>query len=393
MISGTSIFGQIISVLNSANVSFDSLVVKFGNDRNAKGFTSRQQFISMLFSHLARADSLREITNGLDCCTGKILHLGIDSAPKRSTLAYANEHRSYKLYEAYFWRLLDCFRATRMLGGGQGRFRFRNKLYSLDSTTISLCLSLFPWADYRREKGGIKVHVLLDHADYMPSFACVTDAKTGDSKIAPKVPLRPGSIVAADRGYIDFAQFRVWDKAGIFFVTRMKDNIKYIVSVPQRCGLPVNVTSDDEIYLTGTDTKKKYPKRMRLVTVWNEEKQETVRFLTNNFRLSSETIARIYKERWQIEIFFKTIKQTLNIKTFVGTSENALLIQIWTAMTAMMILKWLHWLSKAKWSLSVMSSLLRLNLFTYRPLLEWLHDPYRTPPAEPAYAQTSLFDM
>ena len=392
MIKCMSLFSQILSEMSLYSVSFEQLVMKHGNDRNAKGFTSKAQLVAMIFSHLARADSLREITNGLLCCNGKVKHLGIKAAPKRSTLAYANEHRNADLYEEYFWKQLQHFRSRNMLEKSGKKFKFKNKLFLFDSTTISLCLSLFPWADYRQTKGGVKVHVLLDQSDYMPSFITITDAKIHDSAVSKTLNLKPGSIIAADRGYLDFEQFSRWNKSKIFFVTRMKDNICY-KTVIHGCGAyGSNVRSDDEIILTGINTKIKYPKKLRLVTVWNEEKQEEIKILTNNFKLAASTIGAIYKERWEIELFFKTLKQTLNVKTFIGTSENALRIQIWTAMISLLIIRWLHHLSKMKWSFSVMSAMLRLNLFTYRPLPEWLDRPYETPPAVPVPEQQLIFN-
>ena len=392
MIKCMSLFSQILSEISSSSVSFEHLVMKHGNDRNAKGFTSKAQLVSMVFSHLARADSLREISNGLLCCTGKVKHLGIKTAPKRSTLSYANEHRSADLYEEYFWKLLQHFRSMNMLESSKKKFQFKNKLFLFDSTTISLCLSLFPWANYRQTKGGVKVHVLLDQSDYMPSFVTITDAKIHDSAISKTLNLKPGSIIAADRGYLDFDQFSRWNKNGIFFVTRMKDNIRYQTSLHVIGPYKSNVRSDDEIELTGINTRTKYPKKLRLVTVWNEEKQEEIKILTNNFKLAASTIGAIYKERWEIELFFKTLKQTLNVKTFIGTSENALRIQIWTAMISLLIIKWLHHLSKMKWSFSVMSTMLRLNLFTYRSLLDWLDNPYETPPDVPVPQQQLIFN-
>jgi len=372
--------------------NFEQLVIKHGNDRNAKGFTSKDQLVAMLFSHVARADSLREISNGLLCCNGKVRHLGIKAAPKRSTLAYANEHRSADLYEEYFWNQPQHFRSMNMLGKNGKQFKFKNKLFLFDSTTISLCLSLFPWADYRQTKGGVKVHVLLDQSDYMPSFVTITDAKIHDSAISKTLNLKPGSIIAADRGYLDFEQFNKWNRSKIFFVTRMKDNIGYKTIIHCSGAHGSNVRSDYEIILTGINTKNKYPKNLRLVTVWNKEKQEEIKILTNHSRLAASTIGAIYKERWEIELFFKTLKQTLNLKTFIGTSENALRIKIWTAMISLLITRWMHHLSKMKWSFSNMSAMLRMNLFTYRSLLAWLDKPYETRLAVSQFEQLGLFD-
>jgi hypothetical protein len=344
----------------------------------------------MLFCQLGRADSLREICNGLGCCLGRLVHLGIAQPPRRSTLSYANEHRPAALFEDLFRTALARFRDQQALGGRHHKFRFRNKLLSLDSTTISLCLTLFPWAEFRRAKGGVKAHVLLDHDDYLPAYVLVTEAKRSDVKLADSFALNPGSIVAMDRGYTDYALFARWTLAGVYFVTRLKDNAAFRVeaefAVPQKR----NIRADQIIRLTGVQAQTVCPGPLRRVILWDADHQREIVLLTNLFEFGSTTIAAIYKERWQIELFFKALKQNLTVKTFVGTSENALRIQIWTALIALLLLKWLHHLSKANWSLSNLASLLRLNLFTYRDLSKWLNNPMETPPLVPAAEQLSL---
>ncbi|HPK07037.1 MAG TPA: IS4 family transposase [Aminivibrio sp.] len=386
MLKPASLFSQILSEIFTA-VNFDNLVAKWGAERHAKGFRSKTQLISMLFCHLAGADSLREIVGGLSCCNGKLVHLGIKEPPRRSTLSYANNHRKAELFEELFWRLSDHFRSTGSMGCRKKKFRFKNKLLSFDSTTISLCLSLFPWAEFRRTKGGVKVHVLLDHDDYMPSFVSITEAKTHDSRMSKELVLKPGSIVALDRGYVDFGQFRAWTDQGVFFVTRMKDNCVY--SVDKVRPLPENghVLSDEIVRLTGTGMEEKYPEPLRRITAENPETGETIVLLTNHLRFAASTIGEIYRDRWEIELFFKTLKQNLKVKTFVGESENALRIQIWTALISLLVIKWLHHLSKAGWSFSNMATMLRLNLFTYRALRAWLDEPYETPPIVPEAEQ------
>lgn len=345
----------------------------------------------MLFCQLAKADSLREICHGLSSCLGKLVHLGISSAPNKSTLSYANERRSHAFFEALFWRTLYFFRSKNQFGGGRGHsFRFKNKLLSLDSTTISLCLSLFPWAKYRYAKGGVKLHVLLDHDDYLPQFAHITSAKTHDLRIARKLHLTKGSIVAMDRGYNDYSLFDDFISDGIFFVTRLKENTLYEIVETRLDPKEQHVLSDVTIRLTGQKADEKCPHLLRLVVVWDEKNLRRLELLTNHLTFCPATIAAVYKERWQIELFFKTLKQNLKIKTFVGTSQNALRIQIWTALIALMLIRWLHYLSKARWSFSVLASLLRLNLFTYRDLQKWLNEPWDTPPIIPASKQLSF---
>jgi len=368
MVQPASLFNQLLH--HFPRLEFASLVKKHSAERDAKGFTCWTQFVSMLFCQLAHADSLREICNGLRCCLGKLVHLGILQPPNKSTLAYANQHRPAALFEDLFGTALGRFRHEKQLGARPAKFRFKNKLLSLDSTTISLCLSLFPWARFRRAKGGVKAHVLLDHDDYLPVYVLITEARRHDAQMAASFILNPGSIVALDRAYNDYARFAQWTTEGVFFVTRMKENALYRVvktlPVPQQR----NILSDQLIRLTSPFARQQCPCLLRRVTVWDAENQRKIVLLSNHLEFGPTTLAAIYKDRWQIELFFKALKQNLKIKSFVGTSENALRIQIWTALIALLLLKWLYHLSQAGWSLSNLASLLRLNLFTPSPSAE-----------------------
>jgi hypothetical protein len=383
-----SLFNQLLQ--HFPRSEFAALVKKHSAEHAAKGFGCWTQFVAMLFCQLGRADSLREICNGLACCLGRLVHLGISKAPSRSTLSYANEHRPAALFEDLFWTALVRFRDQQGLGSRKHKFRFRNKLLSLDSTTISLCLSMFPWAQFRRAKGGVKAHVLLDHDDYLPAYVLLTEAKRSDVKLADSFSLNPGSIVIVDRGYTDYALFARWTVAGVYFVTRLKDNAVFTKEAEFAIPENRNIRADQLIQLTGVQAQTDCPGPLRRVVVWDAENQREIVLLTNLFEFGPTTIAAIYKERWKIELFFKALKQNLTVKTFVGTSENALRIQIWTALIALLLLKWLHHLSKAHWSLSNLASMLRLNLFTYRDLNHWLHDPMETPPLVPAAEQLIL---
>jgi hypothetical protein len=380
MVRVGSLFSQILRQI--PRDLFFGLVQKHRAERYAKSFSSWTHLVAMLFSQLAHADSLREICNGLACCEGKLVHLGIGKAPRRSTLSYANEHRPAAMFEALFWKILARFRSQNQLGAKRS-FRFKNRLLSLDSTTISLCLSLFPWADYRRAKGGVKLHVLLNHDDYLPEYALLTDARRHDVGPARQISLKSGSIVVVDRGYTDFTLFARWHREGVFWVTRMKDGTAYIVEHDRDLPRGDSILADQIIFLTGATAADKYPDPIRRIVVWDAEQQRQIEILTNHLDFAATTLANIYRERWQIELFFKALKQNLKVKTFVGTSENALRIQIWTALLALLLLKWLHFLSVAGWSLSNLASLLRLNLFTYRDLREWLDHPLDTPPLPP----------
>jgi hypothetical protein len=388
MVQAASLFNQLLQ--HFPRSEFAALIRKHSAERGAKGFGCWTQLVSMLFCQLAHADSLREICNGLGCCLGKLVHLGIGKAPNKSTLSYANEHRPSKLYEDLFYTALQRFRDEKGLGPRNKKFRFRNKLLSLDSTTITLCLEMFPWAKFRRSKGGVKAHVLLDHDDYLPRYVLVTEASRSDVQMAGAFPLHPGSLVVMDRGYNDYALFGKWTTEEIYFVTRLKESAAF--EVVQPCAVPQhrNILSDQLIRFSGDKAQKDCPCLLRRVVVWDEIKEREIALLTNLLAFGATTIAAIYRDRWAIELFFKALKQNLKVKSFVGASENALRIQIWTALIAMLLLKWLHHLSKAKWSLSNLASMLRLNLFTYRDLQMWLDDPFGTPPILPNSQQLTL---
>jgi hypothetical protein len=379
-----SMFSQLLQLF--PRVEFENTVQAIGAERKTKGFSCWAQFVSMLFCQLGRAHSLREITQGLRSCEGKLKHLGI-TAPARATLSYANQHRPWELYQQVFFTLLGRCQSEVV---GRKKFRFKNKLVSLDSSVIDLCVTLFDWAKFRRTKGAIKLHLLLDHDGYLPSFAVITEGKVSDVKVAHTLRLDPGTIVVYDRGYNDYSLFGQWTSRGVYFVTRMKDNARYEVverrTVPQ--GTPI--LKDQIIRLTGSKAEEKCPFLLRRVEVYIPEKNATYAFLTNQLKLGSTTIAAIYKDRWQIELFFKALKQNLKIKTFVGTSANAVKIQIWTALIAMLILRYLQLKSRYPWSLSNLIALLRLNLFTHRDLWSWLNNPFDTLPIPYAQQQIQL---
>lgn len=393
MVRVVSLFGQLLQQFPRGE--FAKLVAERGAERGAKGFTCWTQFVAMLFCHLAGTDSLRQICFGLRSCLGKLRHLGIvgiEEGPKRSTLAYANAHRPAELFEAVFFASLKRFRERGELGCRKAKFRFKNPLLSLDSTVISLCLKLFPWAKFRMAKGGVKAHVLLDHDDYMPRFVMITEARRADIRVARTlVDLPAGSIVAMDRGYNDFGLFADWDARGVYFVTRLKEGTSYEVVEDRQIPNNSNVRADQTIRLTGARGLEACPEMLfRRIAVWDEVNEREIVLLSNHLEFGATTLAAIYKDRWEIELFFKVLKQNLKVKTFVGTTENALRIQIWTALIALLLLKWLHHLSRAAWSFSTLARVLRLNLLTYRELTEWLQSPFETPPLLPTPHQLPL---
>jgi hypothetical protein len=372
MING-SLFSQVLSLV--PRLDFAKLVRVYGTEMASKGFGSWDHFTALMFSQLAGANSLREISGGLASCLGKLVHLGgIKKAPARSTLSYANNHRPWEFFQAVFHLVLG---EAQGLAKSKGRrFRFKNPLYSLDATTIDLCLKVFDWARYKRTKGAVKLHLLLDHQGHLPCWAYISDGKTGDVTAAWLLSLVAGAIVVMDRGYNDFSLFGSWSARGVYFVTRMKEGTLY--EVVERKDVPSgsNVLSDEVIRLTGKGAEEKCPNLLRRVVVWDEEKKREIVLLTNILHLAARTIGDVYKARWQIELFFKALKQNLKVKTFLGTSENAVKSQLWTALTAMLILKFLQLKSKLEWSLSNLAALFRMNLMVYKDLWEWIDAPF-----------------
>jgi IS4 transposase len=360
---------------------FEKAVKEHEAERHARGFTSWGQFMAMLFCQLGRAHSLREICGGLACCEGQLKHLGVPVAPKKSTLAYANQHRPWQLYQTVFEQTLGKCQELVRSQGGRKKFRFKNKLLSLDGSIIDLSVSMFDWAKFRRTKGAIKLHLLLDHDGYLPSFAVVTEGNRSEIKVARTLRFESGTILAIDRGYVDYEWFRELTEQEVYFVTRMKEKAVYEVKAELKIPQNSNVVSDQIICFPRLACAGEEAVLFRRVEIVDQEKGETIVFLTNLIAFGATTIAAIYKDRWQVELFFKALKQTLKIKTFLGTSANAVRTQVWTALIAMLVLKYLQLKSKFSWSLSNLAALLRQQLFFYRDLYVWLDDPFQSPPA------------
>jgi len=374
-----SVFSQLLQLVSRGE--FARAVKKHSAERNAKGFTCWGQFVAMLFCQVAQLKSLREVCMGLASCEAPLKHLGISEAPNKSTLAYANEHRPWELYQTIFGQLLEKCQAEVAVRGCRKKFRFKNKLMSLDGSIIDLSASMFDWAKYKRTKGAIKLHLLLDHNGYLPTFAVVTEGKHSEVAVARGLRLEPGTILVIDRGYNDYEWFAEMTAEGVFFVTRMKANTVYAVEA--ECEVPTkgNVLRDQIISLPALRKAGAEPVLFRRIEYWNEQKREILVFFTNLLHLAASTIAAIYKDRWQVELFFKALKQTLKVKTFLGTSANAVKTQIWTALIAMLILKYLQMKSSFGWSLSNLAALLRQQLFIFRDLWAWLNAPLEGPPA------------
>lgn len=369
-----TLFSQIISKLDRIN--FSKLVRDKQTDKHQKGYHSWTHLVSMLFCQFAKSQSVRDISNGLRSATGNLNHLGIQQAPSKSSISYQNKHRDWTLFREYYYQLLNSL--GQQVGFKQVKFRIKSKIFFLDSTVISLCLSLFDWAKYKTAKGAVKLHTLLDYDGNLPTYVNITDGKTADNKGAYEIPLFKGSVIVADRYYNDFSLLNVWDSNGVYFVIRHKENIQYTVIKENE--LPVksyqNILKDEIIELKNPSSKDKYPGKLRRVAVWDEENKQVIELITNHMTWTSNTISELYKSRWQIEIFFREIKQLLHIKSFIGTTENAVMIQIWTALITILILKALKAMAKFNWYLSNLVAFIRLNLFVKINLQQWIDSPF-----------------
>lgn len=385
-----TLFSQIIKKLDRS--SFNKLVKDKETDKHTKKFNSWTHLVSMLFCHFAKSQSVRDVSNGLRSATGNLNHLGIDSAPSKSAISYQNARRDWELFRDFYYVLLNTL--GQQTYGKRVKFKIKSKIFLLDSSTISLCLSLFDWAKYKTTKGAIKMHTLLDYDGHLPAYINITDGKTADNKGAYDIPLLKQSVIVADRFYNDFSLLNTWDSSGVFFVIRHKVDLVF-KSIKEN-ELPderhQHILKDEIIELTGTQSKKKYPKRLRRVAIWDEENNQTIELITNQKSWTANTISELYKARWQIEIFFREIKQLLHIKSFIGTSENAVMIQIWTAMITILILKALRAMAKYPWYLSNLVAFIRLNLFVKIELQKWLDSPFQEPKPPPEkYIQGVLF--
>lgn len=371
MAHNNTVFAQLLKLI--PRHEFETLANRHHEGQKLRKMSRWSQFIALSLGQLAGRASLRDIVSNLSAQVSKLYHLG-SAQVSRSSLARVNETQPHTLYQALFHKLLSRCQQQAPRHG----FRFRNKLYSLDSTTIDLCLSLFPWAKFRTTKGAVKLHVGLDHGGMLPSFVSVTDGKTHDMTLARTLDLPTGSIVVMDRAYIDFSWFNTLNNKGISFVTRQKRNATYRITERRNVLKAKGLTCDQTILITGSKASV-CPIPLRRVGYRDPETGKHYVFLTNNFSLAAKTIADIYKARWQIELFFKCIKQNLKIKSFVGTSRNAVLTQLWIAMCIYLLLAWIKFCNRIHSSIQQMIRLLQLNLFERRDLLPLL----RGDPAEP----------
>lgn len=342
---------------------FEKLAKAHHHGRKLRKLNRWSQFVALTMGQLSGRRSLRDIVINLQAQLSALYHLGC-RAVARSSLARVNESQPYTLYEALFSKLYSrC-----SLRAPNHRFRFKNKLYSLDASIVDLSLSLFPWAHFCKGKAAVKLHVGLDHQGLLPAFATVTHGHTSDLAVARTLNLPKGSILVCDRGYYDYAWFKSLTEQGIFFVTRLKKDAVHQVTKRRTVDRTSGLTCDQTIQLTGVKPAKIGMPLLRRIGYRDPLTGKHYVYLTNSFHLSAKTIAAIYKERWQIELFFKWIKQNLKIKAFLGTTRNAILTQIWVALCTYLLLAFLKFSAKLNWSMQQLARLLQLNLFQRRDL-------------------------
>ena len=368
-----SLFSQVLQLVDRQ--IFDKLVRKHQSDKYSKGINTWTHFVSMLFMQLGKLDSLRDISTGLRSATGNLSHLGVFKAPSKSTISYINKHRSADFFEELYYDLLEKLEPSLSKRRLYAR-RLKRKIYLMDASVISLSLSLFNWAKFRTKKGAIKLHAVLDYDTGLPSYAAITEGKKQDITVAQQTIFPKDSVLVIDKAYVDYKWLYDLDSSGVFFVTRMRSNANMeIVETYQSDSAHENILSDQDIKLGGFYSMQYYPKTLRIVKVYDSENDQILTLVTNNLSWTADTISQLYKARWAVEVFFKHLKQLFRIKTFVGTSPNAVRIQMWCSMIAILLFKYLKSKANYKWNLSNLVTFLRINLFVKIDLWKWVNEP------------------
>ena len=388
MNTGKTLFAQVMDFLPWT--TFQRIVARHGGDHRTRSLTCTEQFRAMAFAQLTYRESLRDIETCLEAQSAKLYHMGFRQPVRRSTLADANETRDWRIYADFAGILIR--QARNLYSSSNLAMELANTVYALDSTTIDLCLSMFPWALFRSKKGAVKMHTLLDLRGHIPSFIHISDGKMHDVNVLDILPLEPGAFYVMDRGYLDFDRLYTMHQAGCFFVTRAKANMDarrvYSAPVDRTSGL----ICDQTIALSGYFTKHRYPMHLRRIRFKDPQSGKTLVFLTNHTKLPALTICDLYKARWQVELFFKWIKQHLRIKRFYGTSENAVKTQIWIAISVYVLVAIVKKRLKIEASLYTLLQIFSLTLFEKMPILQTLANRDYKNDIKPSYNQLNLFE-
>ena len=389
MFEGQFVFAQLLDFLPRRE--FNACVNRYRGERRSRGFSCRDQFLCLGFAQLTFRESLRDIETCLRALGPKLYHAGFRGQISRSTLADANRAHDWRIYADFAQVLIR--RARQLYGQEPLAVDLKQTVYALDSTTIDLCLSLFPWAKFRRQKGAVKLHTLLDLRGNIPCFIHISHGKMHDVTALDLLPIEPGAFYVMDRGYVDFERLYRFTQGSAFFVTRGKRNL----DCTRRTCRPVDKTtglrSDQTIVLAGPQSSRLYPDPLRRVAFYDAEHQRRLVFLTNNFTLPALTIARLYKCRWQVELFFKWIKQNLHIKSFYGTSDNAVKTQVWIAISVYVLVAIVKKELRIDRSLYEILQILSLTLFEKTPLFTVLSEPIAPISEAPFPNQRTLFDL
>ena len=370
MNSGRTIFSQIMDYLPTYD--FRQCVERYSGNYKIKSFSCWDQFLSMAFAQLTYRESLRDIQACLRAAKQKTYHMGIRGKISRNTLAHANQTRDWRIYADFAQKLIK--KARLLYANDSFGIELEQTIYALDATTIDLCLSLFPWALFRKRKGAVRLHTLLDLRGNIPTVAFITSGKVHEVNILDKLPIEAGAIYIMDRGYLDFARLYRIHQSAAYFVTRAKSNFSFQRLYSQKIDKVAGIKCDQVITLYVYYSKKDYPERLRRIAYYDEKQNKKLVFLTNNFTLPAMTIMELYRKRWKIELFFKWIKQHLRIKAFYGTSENAVKTQIWIAITIYVLVAIIKKELKLEQSLYTILQIVSVTLFEKMPLLQALTD-------------------
>jgi hypothetical protein len=389
MYSGKSIFAQLAEHLPLK--AFHRCVDKYRGDHRIRSFSCYDQFLCMAFAQLTFRESLRDIESCLRAMRSKLYHCGIRGNISRSTLSDANENRDWRIFAEFAQVLINI--ARRLYQHDEFGVEIEETVYALDSTTIDLCLSLFPWAPFRKTKGAIKLHTLLDIRGSIPSFIWISDGKLHDVNILDELLPEPGAIYLMDRGYLDFARLYELTIAPSFFITRAKHNFKFRRLYSNPVDRSTVLICDQVIVLSGFYTHKNYPEKLRRIKFYDEENDDTIVLMTNHFSFSAPIICQLYKCRWKVELFFKWIKQHLRIKAFYGTSENAVKTQIWIAISVYLLIAIIRKRLKLDIGLYTFLQILSLTLFEKGDILQLVRDTdYKIDPTQNSN-QLNLFNF
>jgi hypothetical protein len=386
---GKFVFAQLMDFVPRHD--FDACVRRYGGDRRPRGFTCRDQFLCLAFAQLTYRESLRDIETCLRALAPKLYHAGFRGQVSRSTLADANRTHDWRIFADLAQVLIG--RARKLYVTEPFGVEMEQTAYAFDSTTIDLCLSLFPWARFRRRKGAVKLHTLLDLRGNIPCFVRISHGKTADVTTLDHLPIEPGAFYMLDRGYVDFGRLYRFKTCSAFFVTRAKRGLDFTRRARRAVDTTTGLRSDQTIVLAGPRTSRLYPDPLRRIVFNDAETDRRFVFLTNNHTLPALTIARLYKCRWQVELFFKWIKQHLRIKSFYGTSDNAVKIQVWIAISVYVLVAIVKKELGVERRLGEILQILSLTLFEKTPIFQALSDSKSQDPEPPFPNQLSLFDL